>query len=70
MATLTIDTHKFIERLSAAGIAKHEAEAIADGIKEYIARVESAQCRIALFKWLGAILLGQAWLITLLVKLI
>lgn len=34
MATVTFDTHKFIQRLKSAGLPEAQAEAVADAFKE------------------------------------
>ena len=75
MATLVIDTHRFIEKLISAGIAKNQAEAIVSGIKEleleHVAtKADLLEFKVDLFKWLVPLLLGQAGLIAVLVKLI
>lgn len=75
MATLVIDTHRFIERMVRAGIAKNQAEAIVEGIKEleldHVAtKQDLLEFKVDFFKWLVPLLLGQAGLIALLIKLV
>ena len=86
MATLTLDTHAFIERLRGAGMPDAQARAIIDGLreidlgglatKEDIVRLEglvnakSESLKAELLKWLVPILLGQAGLIVALVRLL
>ncbi len=75
MATLTIDTHKFITQLKDAGVEEKQAEAIVNGIKdinlEHVATKEDiAELKADLFKWLIPILLGQIAVFAAVVKLL
>lgn len=82
MATITFDTLRFVEKLKAAGVpeaqAKAEAEALQEALgtagfdvvtKDYLdARLEAAKADI--IKWVAALLIAQAGVITALVKLL
>lgn len=71
MATITLDTYNFIERLTSVGIEEKQAKAIAAGLKDLSlenvatkedilkleARIESIKADI--FKWLVPLLVGQ-----------
>lgn len=71
MATLTIDTHEFIKKLTTAGVPESQAEAIAQGLgkvnldsvatKQDIAelRLEIRDVKVEMLKWLVPLLLGQ-----------
>ncbi len=50
MATLIIDTHNFITRLTDAGIEAKQAEAIVEGIKEIDLNQVASKGDIALLK--------------------
>jgi len=74
MATITIDTYKFIENLRPSGIPEAQAKAMTRGIQEinleHVATKEDLlELKADLFKWLVPLLLGQAGLITALIKL-
>lgn len=79
MATLTVDTHKFITQLKEAGVEEKQAEAIVNGIKEINLehvvtkddlRIAIAELKADLFKWLIPILLGQIAVFAAVVKLL
>ncbi len=78
MATLIIDTHKFITRLKAAGMDEKQAVAIAEGLKEVslenVVTKEDLETAIAklessLYKTGFLALLAQAALIVALIQL-
>ena len=78
MATLTIDTHKFITRLQAAGMDERQAVAIVEGLKEEAnlhnvvtsadLRTAVAELKADLLKWLIPVLLGQIAVFAAVVK--
>lgn len=77
MATLILDTHNFISRLIAAGLAEKEAEAIVEGIKEINfenvaskgdVRLAIAELKADFFKWLVPLLIGQIAVFAAVVK--
>ena len=77
MITLTIDTHKFITRLKAAGMEEEQAIAIAEGFKEIDLqtvvtkddlRIAIAELKADLLKWLIPVLLGQIAVFAAVVK--
>ncbi len=75
MATITLDTYKFIEKLRSSGIPESQAKAIADGIQEIdLGRVATKEdlleLKADLLKWIVPIMLGQAALIAALVKML
>jgi hypothetical protein len=82
MAKILVDTYSFIERLVQAGMPEPQARAVADGLREIdldnvatkedvaTLRCEIAEVKVDLLKWLVPLFLGQAGLITALVKLL
>ena len=75
MATLIIDTHNFITRLTDAGMEEKQALAIADGLRnislENVAdKGDIAKLKADLLMWLIPILLGQIVVFTAVVKFV
>ena len=73
MATLIIDTHNFITRLTKAGMEEKQAVAIADGLRnvnlEYVAtQADLIKLKSDLLMWIIPILLGQIVVFTIIVK--
>jgi hypothetical protein len=84
MATLTLDTHKFIQTLKKAGMPESQAEAIVEGLHDVSLvqvatrqdvlqakgqlQVEIREVKNDLLKWMISMLLGQAALFAALVK--
>ncbi len=73
MATLLIDTHKFITRLKDAGVEEKQAIAIVDGIRninlENVASTgDIAKLKADLLMWLIPVLLGQIAVFAMVVK--
>lgn len=84
MATVTFDTHEFIQTLKTANFTEPQAEAIARAYrvaheaqelvtKEYLdyrLRVDIAELKTDLIKWMTGALIAQAAVIAALVKLL
>jgi len=82
MATITIDTYKFIENLRSSGMPEVQAKAITKGIQEIdltnvatkedilLLRKDIESVKVEIIKWLVPLLLGQAGLTAALVKLL
>jgi hypothetical protein len=74
MATLIVDTYRFIEKLRASGIAESQAKAIVEGIQELdfshmATKGDLAELKAEMFKWLIPLMLGQyGLLLALLMK--
>lgn len=80
MATLVIDTHKFVEKLVAAGVPKQQAEAIVEGLRETsldqvattadiaTVREEILNFKAELFKWAVPVLIGQVAVFAIVMK--
>jgi hypothetical protein len=84
MATVTFDTHKFINTLKAAGFQEQQAEAVAEAFKQaqsdqqpvtreyldYRLKADLADLKLDLIKWVTGALIAQAAVIATLVKLL
>lgn len=84
MSTITFDTHKFVRRLEDAGFDRKQAEAVANAFfdaaadvapvtRDYFdiklkAEIESAKADI--IKWVAGLLVAQAAVVAMLVKLL
>ncbi len=84
MATVTFDTHKFINTLKAAGFQEQQAEAVAEAFQQaqtdqqpvtreyldYRLKADLADLKLDLIKWVTGALIAQAAVIATLVKLL
>jgi hypothetical protein len=86
MPTVTFDTHKFVTRLREAGLEEKQAEAISEAFKEAQTqaletgvatrndinelRRDMLEMELRLIKWGVGLALGQAAVVTTLVKLL
>ena len=84
MTTITFDTHKFIQRLEAAGFTQQQAEGVAEALKgaqeeqkpvtqeylDYRLKTDLAELKLDLIKWMTGALVAQVAVIAALVKLL
>lgn len=84
MATITFDTHKFIQRLETAGFTREQAEGMTEALKgvqeeqqpvtqeylDYRLKNDLAELKLDLIKWITGALIAQVAVIAALVKLL
>jgi hypothetical protein len=79
MRVTAFDTHRFIQTLRRANLPEEQAQAIAEAFREAIGeeivtkdylRAEIESAKGDLIKWIAALLLAQAVLVSALVKLL
>ncbi len=83
MATITIDTLKFVRTLKDAGVPENQAEAFKEAqsdaelatkydMKELVLRLEAKinEVKYDMVKWIAGMLIAQAGLVAALVKLL
>lgn len=64
MATLTLDTYKAVERLTAVGMPEKQAKAVVDtlrdvSLEDVATKQDLLQLKADIFKWAVPLLLGQ-----------